>query len=378
MRVYCSISSEGFGHSSRALALAKQFEPGAFLVGSYGQALRRIQRNGVARVAVPQEIKLEGKAGGFDMGQTILSNPARALSFNQIVEREMDIMRSQDITLVVADGRMAPVVAASKLHIPCVVLTNQSAFYPFFARDTTLIKLLGLSFEMIMQFWLSSAEEILIPDFPPPFTVCQPNLSSHKRVKKRTRFVGPLVAWQADEVPPLDSSQTDRVVVSLGGHSYRRPVFDEVLQVARHFPSITFDMLCDFDPSGPVPDNVTLHGLVPDCSSFFKSARLVLTQAGHSTAMELLTLGVPSLIVPDSMQIEQENNAQRMVELGVSMKLTHDELEQGLMTSTVEAALETPSLRERSQAIAEQAKALNGSVQAANVLKEYAGRLKAY
>jgi hypothetical protein len=93
------------------------------------------------------------------------------------------------VTLVVADGRIAPVVAASRMDVPCLVLTNQSAFYPFFAKDTPLVKLLGVSFEWVMKFWLCSAEEILIPDFPPPYTVCLPNLSLKPKVKKRTHFL---------------------------------------------------------------------------------------------------------------------------------------------------------------------------------------------
>ncbi len=41
-----------------------------------------------------------------------------------------------------------------------------------------------------------------------------------------------------------------------------------------------------------------------------KAADLVVTQAGHSTAMELLTLGKPSVIIPDMKQREQENTLQ--------------------------------------------------------------------
>ena len=39
------------------------------------------------------------------------------------------------------------------------------------------------------------------------------------------------------------------------------------------------------------------------------AAQLIIAQAGHSTAMEILTLGKPALIIPIKGQIEQENNA---------------------------------------------------------------------
>ena len=45
-RVYFSVSSEGYGHSTRALALARNFEPEELLIGSYGYAMNRIQSFG--------------------------------------------------------------------------------------------------------------------------------------------------------------------------------------------------------------------------------------------------------------------------------------------------------------------------------------------
>ncbi len=377
-RLYLSFSSEGYGHSSRALAIARQFEDDEILVGSYSYALERMESFGYPCVEVPQEVEFIGAEGSFDIGKTLFHNQARALGFNQIVSDEMDVMRNYGVSLVVADGRMAPVLAASRLDIPCVVLTNQSAFYPFFERDSALVQLFGRSFEWVMKFWLSSAEEIFIPDFPPPDTVCLPNLSENFQVKKRTRFVGPLVAWQAHEIEPIER-EPDRplVVAGLGGHLYRRPLFDAVINVARERPDIRFELLTSFETDN-LPENVGLHASPRNAPSFFKAADLVVTQGGHSTAMELLTLGTPSLVVPDANQIEQENNAQRLVELGVSEKLRYDELKEGLLKTTMDAMLRESTYRHQAKLLADKAKEINGAKVAANVLREYSQRLLAY
>jgi UDP-N-acetylglucosamine--N-acetylmuramyl-(pentapeptide) pyrophosphoryl-undecaprenol N-acetylglucosamine transferase len=382
-RIYLSISSEGYGHSSRALAIASQFDVDEILVGTYDYAFERVKNHGYSCVHVPQEVKFVGSEGSFDVGQTILQNPARALGFNQIVQDEMDLIKRYNISLVVADGRMAPVLAASRLDVPCVVVTNQSAFYPFFAQDSPLVKLFGRSFEWVMKFWLSSAEEILIPDFPPPDTVCLPNLSDNFQVKKRTRFVGPLVSWQADDVEaiPKDTSAKARIVVSLGGHAYRRPLFDAVLKVAKYYPEIRFDLLTTFKTT-QAPANVTIHGTVKNAAPYFKGADLVITQAGHSSAMELLTLGKPSIVVPDAKQIEQENNAERLAVLGVSKVVEHGQLEQGIkgeaLGNAIDEILSTPSYQENADRLAGMARDIHGAKQAANVLREYAHRLLAY
>ncbi|HEY9686748.1 MAG TPA: glycosyltransferase [Coleofasciculaceae cyanobacterium] len=380
-KLYLSVSSEGYGHSSRALALARQFRPGEILIASYGYALERIRSFDYPSVEVSQEVKFVGSEGHFDVGKTILSNPARALGFNQIVMEEMDIIKRHGITLVVADGRMAPVLAAERLDIPCIVLTNQSAFYPFFERDSALVKLFGRSFEWVMKLWLSSAEEILIPDFPPPNTVCLPNLSDNYQVKKRTRFVGPLVAWQAHEVTPVAKpGENPLIVASLGGHEYRRPLFDAILEAARRSSDLDFIIISSFTASN-VPHNVQIHPFVKDAAPYFKAADLVITQAGHSTAMEMLTLGKPSLIVPDSHQIEQENNARRMVELGVALSMAYDDLldeTQAPLREKIRQLLEAPEFSERTRSFAAMAAEIHGAATAANHLREFAHRLSAY
>lgn len=380
-KVYFSVSSEGYGHSSRALAIARHFRPSEILLASYSYALERIRSYEYPSVEVAQEVKFIGSEGHFDVGKTILSNPARALGLNQIVQEEMDIIKRHGVTLVVADGRIAPVLAAERLDIPCIVLTNQSAFYPFFERDSALVKLFGRSFEWVMKLWLSSAEEILIPDFSPPNTVCLPNLSENYQVKKRTRFVGPLVAWQADEIQPIAKpSAKPLIVASLGGHEYRRPLFDSIIEAARRMDHLDFILISSFQTAN-APDNVQIHPFVKEAAPYFKAADLVISQAGHSTAMELLTLGKPSLIVPDSQQIEQENNARRMSELGVSLSMAYRELgdeTQQALRHNIEKLLDSPQFEERNREFAEMAAETQGALKAANHLREFAHRLSAY
>jgi UDP-N-acetylglucosamine--N-acetylmuramyl-(pentapeptide) pyrophosphoryl-undecaprenol N-acetylglucosamine transferase len=376
-RIYFSISSEGFGHSSRALALASQFPRERVLVGAYSYALERVQAFGLPVVPVSQELKFVGSDGSFDVGRTILENPTRALGLTQIVQDECDIIKDSGASLVVADGRIAPVLAASRMEVPCVVVTNQSAFYPFFARDSALVKAFGRSFEWVMRFWLSSAEEILIPDFPPPHTVCLPNLSAKYKVKKRTRFVGPLVAWQADDIVPIEKPERPLVVVSLGGHAYRRPLFDAVLRVAQCRSDLQFILLSSFLADRPL-ENVTILGQVKDCSSYFKAADVIITQAGHSTAMEVLTLGKPTVVVPDTRQIEQENNAKRMQELGVSERVEYSQLGDDTLLRALDTVLSTPAYRQQAEMLAAEAKHIHGARQAAAVLDDYATRLLAY
>jgi uncharacterized protein (TIGR00661 family) len=378
-KIYFSVSSEGLGHSSRVLAIANEFNKEEVIIGSYNYAYDKFVEEGYNCARLSQELRLIGQKGAFNVGKTIIKNHAWALKFNKLVNDEIKIIKDFGATCVVADGRLVPVMAADKLGLPCVVITNQSAFYPFFANDSALIRVFGRSFDWIMKTWLSSTEEILIPDFPPPYTVCLPNLSHKIKVMKRTRFVGPLVAWDADDIVPVEKPDTNKpyIIVTLGGHAYRKPILDHILETAKLMPDINIDIFTSFETSD-VPSNVRIMGMVKDISSYMKAADIVITQAGHSTAMELLTLGKQSIIIPDLKQIEQENNAQRMSELGVCKRVVYDNLSAENLVKCINEMLADDSYKEKAKDFAEFAKEIKGREKAAEILRDYALRLQYY
>lgn len=378
-KIYLSVSSEGFGHSSRALAIIKEFKPEEVLIGSYNYAFERFKQSGYPSVRLSQELNLIGEKGAFDVKKTIIKNHVWALNFNQLVNEEIDIIRRSQASCVIADGRLVPVMAADKLGLPCVVITNQSAFYPFFEKDSSLIKVFGRSFDWIMKTWMSSAEEILIPDLPPPYTICLPNLSRNFKVKKRTRFLGPLVAWDRSEI--IEEKKPDNskfyIVVTLGGHSYRKPLFDNVIEAARLLPDISFDIFTSFK-SQNLPDNVRIMKLAPNLASYLKAANLIITQAGHSSSMELLTLGKPSIIIPDYMQMEQENNASRMAELNLASVIEYTNLSPLTLINTIKKMLNEEMYTENTEKFALMVEEIQGRKKAADVIREYSERMQTY
>ncbi len=376
-RLYLSFSSEGLGHSSRAMAIARGFDKEDLVIGSYSYALERFKNEGYTCVELPPEFKIIGAKGTFDVKKTILQNRSGALTFNNIVRKETQAIRDSEASCVIADGRLAPVMAADKLSVPCVVITNQSAFYPFFEKDSALIRVFGRSFDWLMKTWLSSAEEIMIPDFPPPFTVCLYNLSQNFKVKKRTRFVGPLVCFNPDELEEIEKPAEKYVVVMLGGHAYRKPLFDTVIETAKKFPDYFFDVFASFKTDG-IPENVRVQGFAPNIASRVNAADFVITQAGHSTAMELLSLGKPSIVIPDYKQIEQENNAIRMEELQTSIRMQYAEFFPDNLTEVIKKISNDPLYSENAMKFKQMAREIQGRNRVIEVIKDYTRRLQRY
>lgn len=377
-RVYFSISSEGYGHSSRALAISTQLEKKNYLIATYGYAYDRLKAKGIPCHRISQEIEFVGSDGAFDVTKTIFKNQSWLVKFNTLIDEEVDIIKKSGASCVVADGRMVPVIAAEKLKLPCITITNQSAFYPFFQQDNIIVKLLGFSFDSWMKMYLSSTEEILIPDFEPPYTICLPNLSHNRKIMKRTRFVGPLVNFDADKVETIErESDKPYIVVSLGGHAYRRPLFDAILDVAKKLPDYEFEIFTFFE-ADEIPSNVHIKGMLPDISSYLKTADMVIAQAGHSTAMEILSLGKPSIIVPDLNQIEQENNAKRMAELQVSEVITHEHLTVTKLHDSIQKVMKDDKYKKNAQLFAIMSKEMNAKKRVAEILGDYAMRLHRY
>lgn len=377
-KIYFSISSEGYGHSSRAIAIASELDRKNYIIGTYDYALERLKNKNIPCHKISQELKFVGHDGAFDVAKTIVQNQGWVVKFNKMVDEEVDIIKKSGATCVVADGRMIPVMAADRLKLPCITITNQSAFYPFFQQDNLLVKLLGVSFDTWMGMYLCSTEEILIPDFEPPYTICLPNLSHNKKIMKRTRFVGPLVNFNADEVIPVPKDiDKPHILVSLGGHAYRKPLFECIIKVAEKLPEYQFQLFTFFEAEN-VPSNVKIMGMLPDISGYLKACDMVITQAGHSTAMEVLSMGKPSVIVPDLNQIEQENNASRMAQLQLSEVISYDKLNVDLMYESIQKVMKNEKYKKNAELFATMSKDMNAKKRVAEILTDYSMRLHRY
>lgn len=400
MRIYFNVNGEGYGHSSRALAIAKHLDPESVLFGSYGYVLERIKKAGYKTVTVTPEITFAGDNGAFDLSKTIRKNIKLFFTgLNQQIQEEKKILKKHKITCVVTDCRAAVVFAANDLGIPCIYVTNQTEFELFFRTQRKKSGLFGFGnkkneernsqsmmhaamqncFEYVATNMFKELHEVIIGDFPPPSTVCLPVLSRNPEIMKLQRIVGPLTQWRAEDVVAQERPTTKPfyVVGTMGGHAFRKPLFDAVIETARIMPEVHFDLISSFKAEN-VPENVRIIPFVDNPETYYKAADLVITQAGHSTAMELLSLGKPSIIVPDYRQVEQESNARRLEILGCSTKLTYPELNPGNLSSMIAAHQKTNRYRQAAKRVALSAQKLNGAETVANLVKDLAKRIVAY
>ncbi|VVB87634.1 UDP-N-acetylglucosamine--N-acetylmuramyl-(pentapeptide) pyrophosphoryl-undecaprenol N-acetylglucosamine transferase [uncultured archaeon] len=377
-RIYFSVCGEGYGHSSRAMAVAGMLsDSGAdVLMGGYGYVLSRL-KNDFNSVEVEREFEMVGNEGAFDLKATILKSKNTALFFSRIISDEKMIIEDFNATCVVADGRNAAVICALKLGIPCVLISNQTSIEPFFRDSNFVLKLIGKPVDMTLKTLTALTENVLIPDFPAPDTVCINTLSRNRNIMKKQIFVGPVVSEKFRAQGNNVEIDMPFVLALLGGHSYRLPIFEGILKIADRFPDMKFLIFTKFK-SENIPKNVILSEFAEDISAYMNAAELIVTQAGHSTAMEIMTLGKPSLLIPDKGQIEQESNAARMRELGVCETLDYDSLSPESLFEKIHILLKNGNYRERAGQYSEMAKRMNGTKRAADIILELSERVQCY
>jgi len=377
-RIYFSICGEGYGHSSRELAIAERVkELGAdILMGSYGYVFDRLSKN-FDSIEIKREFEMVGDKGSFDLGATIKKSRKTAIQFSSIIKEEKKAIDKFNATCIVSDGRTAAIFAAFQLGLPCVNVSNQTSLEPFFRDSNFLVRLIGKPVELTMQTATTLAEVTLIPDLLPPDTVCLGSLAKSRHIMKKQCFVGPVVSSEFFESAHQANMKTPFILILLGGHSFRYPIFENILKIADQFQGLDFLIFTKFK-SDHLPPNVKVSEFAPDISSYMKAADLIITQAGHSTAMEILTTGKPALIIPDKGQIEQENNARRMKELGSCETLDYDSLDAVSLSFKIRELLNNKRYREKAALYSKMSKTMNGPQKAAEIIMELSGRMQCY
>jgi len=173
-------------------------------------------------------------------------------------------------------------------------------------------------------------------------------------------YVGPCIWNKAgDAAAPswLADLPTDRpwVHVTEGTAHYQEPVV--LRAAARGLANLPLQAILTTgpqrDPStldlGPIAPNVRVEqwvshsDLLPRCS-------VLVTTGGAGTVLTSLHLGVPLIIVPTHW--DKPDNAQRVVEAGVGLRLTPRRCTPTALRAAVERVVNEPSFRENAQRIA--------------------------
>ncbi|WP_309493237.1 glycosyltransferase [Candidatus Hecatella orcuttiae] len=342
MRILYTSCNIGTGHAFRTVKIGKELEKRGhevyFLAGGYAYELLR---KNFEEVYFAPGVSWYEDAGGvkvlpsflnvflplpyFDSsGGGVRKKPSALGEFLRHYYILRDEIPKVKPDLYVSDGDLATIRAALRRGMPCVFITNITQPNHFLAN------FLAFPVQRLADNYMSNSSSIVIPDLPPPYTVCQYNLGNLKRFDN-VHYVGSFSDMSLE--PLADSGEF--IYASISGPMGTR------VKLADSIIPILSGMSCESRVSLGEPGssferkvgNCLVKGWVEERGKWMERALLVLFSGGHDTCFEVIKYGKPSICIPT--QVEQDANAKKMQEMGCSIRI------KGKVTSTkLKAAVE--------------------------------------
>jgi len=378
MRVQFSPCGIGLGHVGRCIPIAHRLEGNGaeVLFSTYKEGTQYLLQENLPVVEAP-EIEFSVKPDGtVDFKRSIISVGPFFASFALLkqVEAEIETMKVFKPDLVVSDSRVSPLIAARLLGIPDICILNQ--FQIIIPRRRRLLRLAKLvdagALAVIGKVW-AATKRLLIPDFPPPYTVSFSNLRIPNSYRKKVTHIGPILPVHPDELPSqreiraeLDLNEDKPLIFApISGPTKERAYFTGILR--QIFKEISDDyqivMSLGYPNTSTEPirnGNLTVFKWISNRFKYLKACDLVIARAGHGTLTQSICYGKPLILVPTPSHTEQVNNAKRAVQLGIGKMIEQKDLNKETLLKTILELLKTTQSQERVKQIQREILGMNG------------------
>ncbi|AEF97024.1 Conserved hypothetical protein CHP00661 [Methanotorris igneus Kol 5] len=321
MKILISVCGEGFGHTTRCIAVAEELKNHydiAFI--AYGKSKNYIESLGYEVFETYPEIKLTGYEGKFDIKKSIFNkeyNPTKA------IKREREIIKHYNPDLIISDCKYSTIIASKFLKKPYYIITNQN-----YTKTDKKEKFIVYPVMSMLNVINRSAEEVLVPDLPLPYTICEYNL----KIIDNLEFIGPLIRYK-----PKNIKDGGYILSVIGGFEYRYRILKYLAEIAVK-NDLNVKLVCGSWGVGRElesyvnkltdnPKNIEIIPFTNNMEKLIKNCSFIVCHGGHSTIMEGISFGKPLIVIPDLNHPEQENNAKKVQDLACGITISHNEIE---------------------------------------------------
>jgi UDP-N-acetylglucosamine--N-acetylmuramyl-(pentapeptide) pyrophosphoryl-undecaprenol N-acetylglucosamine transferase len=359
MRVYFSPCGIGLGHVGRCIPIARKLleKNAEVMFSTYNEGTRYVEREKLPLVKAPPigfQVKPDGT---IDFKQTAVNPGPFLASFTLMkqVNAEIETIENFKPDVVVSDSRASPLLAARILGIPRICILNQfQVIIPRKKHFLHLAKFLdSVTLAIIGNIW-TSGNEVLIPDFPQPYTISTGNLNIPKSYRKTVKLIGPILSTNPSELPTekeirkkLKLPMNKPVIFApISGPIRERAFLTGILRkILLEFPEkyeIVLSLGYPNADTDPIRHgNLRIYKWIPNRFEYLKACDLVISRAGHGTLTQCMCYGKPMILVPTPSHTEQLNNAKQAEKLGVAKIIEQKELSKKRLLGNVQQILES-------------------------------------
>ncbi len=352
MKVYFAPCGIGLGHVGRCLEIAKKLtnKDCEILFSTYFDGLSVLKNEKFRFVEAPTFQYWCWPDGAVDPWRTLkwLSGKLLGIFLKQL-KFEVKKITSFKPEVVVSDSRLSTVIAAKFTGRRTVTILNQfHVITPGFVHYRVLPTISDLfSFTFLASGW-GLSDKIIVPDYPPPYSISGRNLRVPPALKRKVKYVGPILPVRPENLPKKEVLRKkfgfdNRPLVyaaTSGPHWERTWLGKKFIKFFSGFPE-KYQVVISLGLRGNPfinfkKNNLTVYGWVSERFELLKACDLVVCRGGHTTLTQALAYGKPMVLIPTQEQTEQIYNAKTAVKLGVAKVIDQRWLSKEILLSTIE------------------------------------------
>jgi len=324
----------GLGHVSRIIPLGKKLEKKQnelffFSGGTAYQLLRKEFKNVFPCTPVGWYEDAHGISTSLSLMNILLPLPhiqhetnnlkIKSSSAMETIQRYYDLrrhIRKIKPDLIVSDGDMHALRLAQRWKIPSVYVTN-------IIRPSYDFSPLLIPGERFTESYVKKSSKIIVPDNPPPYTICEYNLGdlNAMEIVDKVDFVGSFI-----DMTVVEGAEEHIFAPISGPLGTRAKLYQIIIPALKKLETKSIVSLgVPGKKTRTKVGNCEIHSWLSyqEREEFMRNSKMIIFSGGHATCLETIKYAKPSICVPT--QSEQTNNAKKMEDLNCSIMAKNEE-----------------------------------------------------
>lgn len=387
-KAYLTPYGVGLGHASRLVMVADRLQRMGIVIrfSSFGEAATYISMQGYKCIAVPPVEFAWNIEGEFSIKRNIANTPNWFTNFSRQINKETRSMTEYKPDIIVSDSRLSSLVTAKFFGIPSVVILNQvKLLLSPRLREFRIARLFEKMTGEILGVTWTTADKILVPDLPPPYTIASHNIWDTSSVVAKLEYVGftaPKLGVSEEQINKVANGlglNRSRPVIFIhisGPIETRTPIIRIILEACKSLRREVQYIISEGRPKGNLePKKLSGSGWYyewcPVRNEIFAMSNLLVLRGGHVALSQAIQFGKPIITIPIENHGEQLGNSEKIAKIGAGLMLKPKELKANHITDAVHQLLDNPRYQKKSTELMRLTEKLDGINNIVNIIRSY-------